>query len=83
MFLFGSDVKQNQLKAVEFWYQDEASKFSDWNYSDVIKARMKAVAESKFFELMGQLHLDLAMPEKYLPDGIEIRIRLNRDSPQF
>ena len=81
-FSFGSDVKQNQLKAGEFWYQDETTKFRDWE-SNAIKARMAAVAESKPFELMGRLHLDLAMQEKYLPNGIEIRLRLNRASPQF
>ena len=34
-------------------------------------------------ELWGRLHLDLAMQEKYLPNGIEIKIRLNRASPRF
>ena len=82
LFSFGSDVKQNQLKAGEFWYQDETTKFRDWE-SEAIKARMAAVARSKPFELMGRLHLDLAMQEKYLPNGIEIRLRLNRASPQF
>ena len=82
LFSFGSDVKQNQLKAGEFWYQDETTKFRDWE-SKAIKARIAAVAENKSFELMGRLHLDLAMQEKYLPNGIEIRLRLNRASPQF
>ena len=44
----------------------------------MIEKRMAAVAESKPLELMGRLHLDLAMQEKYLPNGIEIRLRLNR-----
>ena len=83
LFLFGSDVKQNQLKAGEFWYQDATGKFVDWDGSDMIKARMAAVTDSKPLELMGRLHLDLAMQEKYLPNGIEIRLRLNRASPQF
>ena len=82
LFSFGSDVKQNQLKAGEFWYQDETGKFVAFD-SEPIKARMAAVAESKPLELMGRLHLDLAMQEKYLPNGIEIRLRLNRASPQF
>ena len=83
LFSFGFDVKQNQLKAGEFWYQDTTGKFVDWGDSDTIKARMAAVEESKPLELMGRLHLDLAMQEKYLPNGIEIRLRLNRASPQF
>ena len=82
LFSFGSDVKQNQLRAGEFWYQDATGKFVAWD-SETIKARMVAVEESKPLELMGRLHLDLAMQEKYLPNGIEIRLRLNRASLQF
>ena len=44
---------------------------------------MKLTAESKSVELMGRLHLDLAMQEKYLPNGIELKLRLNRASSQF
>ena len=72
LFSFGSDVKQNQLRAGEFWYQDVTGKFVAWD-SEAIKARMAAVEESKPLALMGRLHLDLAMQEKYLPNGIEIR----------
>ena len=64
-------------------YQDETGKFTNSDGSESIEKRMKAVAESKPLELMGRLHLDLAMQEKYLPNGIEIRLRLNRASPQF
>lgn len=32
---------------------------------------------------MVRLHLDLAVQGRYLPNGIEIKIRLNRASPQF
>ena len=34
-------------------------------------------------ELQGRLHLDLAMQEKYLPNGIEMKLRLSRSSPRF
>ena len=82
LFSFGSDVKQNQLRAGEFWYQDATGKFAAWDSAE-FKARIAAVEESKPLELMGRLHLDLAMQEKYLPNGIEISLRLNRASPQF
>ena len=45
-----------------------------------VKARNAAVAKSIPVELLGRLHLDLAMQEK-LPNGIEIR--LGRASPRF
>ena len=80
LFSYGSDVKSNQLKAGEFWYLDSAGKFEDHD-SETIKAR--AVAKSRPVELWRRLHLDLAMQEKYLPNGIEIKIRLNRASPRL
>ena len=81
-FSYGSDVKSNKLKAGEFWYPDAAGKFEDFGNAN-IKARNAAVATSIPVELWGRLDLDLAMQEKYLPNGIEIKIRLNRASPRF
>ena len=82
LFSFGSDVKDNQLKAAEFWYEDEPGKFEDFDHANVT-ARITPFKLSKPLELQGRLHLDLAMQEKYLPNGIEFRLRLNRASPQF
>ena len=48
-----------------------------------VKARNDVVARSRPVELWGRLHLDLAMQEKYLPYGIEMKIRLNRASTRF
>ena len=39
-------MKDNQLKAGEFWYEDEPDKFDDLTHANV-KARAKPVAESK------------------------------------
>ena len=48
-----------------------------------VKARAKPVAESKSLELEGRLHKDLVLQEKYLPNGLEFRLKLNRALPQF
>ena len=48
-----------------------------------ITDRGKRVAKSKSVELQGILHLDLAMQEKYLLNGLEFKLRLNRSSPNF
>ena len=82
LFSYGSDVKDNQLKAGEFWYEGKLDKFDDLTHASV-KARAKPVAESKSLELQGRLHLDLVLQEKYLPNGLEFRLKLNRASPQF
>ena len=82
LFSYRSDVKENQLKAGEFWYEDEPDKFDYLTHANV-KARAKPVAESKSLELQGRLHLDLVLQEKYLPNGLEFRLKLNRALPQF
>ena len=82
LFSYGSDVKDNQLKAAEFWSEDESGSFENIT-SKCITYCGKRVAKSKTVELQGKLHLDLAMQEKCLPNGLEFKVRLNRSSPQF
>ena len=82
LFSYGEDIKPNQLKAGEFWDEDEAFKFENFE-SGPVKDRMKRIAGSESVELMGRLHLDLAMQEKYLLNGKELKLRLNRASSQF
>lgn len=82
LFSFGSDSKESHLEAAEFWIEDDAEKFENFEGAG-IKKRIGRVKLSKIDELWGRLHLDLGMQEKYLPNGVEIRIRLNRSSPQF
>ena len=62
LFSYGSDVKDNQLKAAEFWSEDEAGAFEDITNASITD-RGKRVAKSKSVELQGKLHLDLAMQE--------------------
>ena len=77
LFSYGSDVKDNQLKAAEFWSEDEAGAFEDITNASITD-RGKRVAKSKSVELQGKLHLDLD-----IPNGLEFKLRLNRSSPQF
>ena len=76
LFSYGSDVNDNQLKAAEFWSEDEPGAFEDIT-NTCITNRGKRVAKSKSVELQGKLHLDLAMQEKYLPNGLEFKLRFN------
>ena len=70
MFSHGSDVKDNQLKAAEFWSKDEPGAFEDMSKASITD-HDKRIAKSKSVELQGKLHFDLAMQEKYLPNGLE------------
>ena len=81
LFSYGSDVKDNQLKATELWSEDKPGAFEDMSNSSITD-HGRRVAKSKSVELQGKLHLDLAMEEKYLPNGLGFNRRLNRSSPQ-
>ena len=63
LFFYGSDVKENQLKAAEVWYKDASGTFEDMT-DGAITNRDVPVATSKAVELQGRLHLDLAMQAK-------------------
>ena len=68
LFSCVSDVKDNQLKAAEFWSDNEPGAFKDMS-NLTITDRGKRIAKSKSVELQGKLHLNRAMEENYLPNG--------------
>lgn len=83
---YSRDCKKTQLQALELWESDTAGHMNthahDGDNTGYI-ARRARVAESKVVELCGRLHLDIMLQEKYLPNGLEIRLRLNKASPHF
>ena len=81
LFSYGTDVKENQLKAAEFWSEGEPGAFVDMSNSSITD-RGKRIAKSISVELQGKLHLDLAIQEKNLRNGLEFKLRLHRSSPE-
>ena len=66
--------------------EDNAAHFNtlDRNWDNVgLQTRTDAILQSTTVELFGRLHLDQFQQENYLPNGIEIRLRLKRSSPNF
>lgn len=83
---YNKECKDTQLRALELWDKDTATHMQDntaGGANDGWKRRKTRIATSKSCELIGRLHLDLFLQEKYLPNGIEIRIKLNRASNNF
>ena len=84
---YNADSKSTFLNASVLWVEDTAAHFDTLNHDGVkntgIQKRIAVISQSKTAELFGRLHLDLFQQEKYLPNGIEIRLRLNRSSPNF
>lgn len=51
--------------------------------NDGLRERHKAINDSKKIVLMDRLHIDLFQQEKFLPNGVDVRLRFNRAKPQF
>lgn len=64
------------------WYKDEAGKLDD-DTNAGFKKRQALINESKPFELMGPLYLDLFRQNKYLLAGTSLRLKLLRSKPEF
>ena len=83
---YSPESKKTHLRAGELWIKDTAGHMTDAQTEGNnagAKQRIAAIAESKTVELFGRLHLDVFLQEKYLPNGVEIRLRLNKSRPEF
>jgi hypothetical protein len=48
-----------------------------------VKELREKIKQKRSFELMDRLHLDMWLQDKYLLNGVDIRLRLNRSSAAF
>jgi hypothetical protein len=83
---YSKDCQDTQLKAFELWDKDTATHMQDntrGGSNEGWKRRRLRIQGSVSCELIGRLHLDLLLQEKYLPNGIELRLKLNRTSNNF
>ena len=80
---FGREAKDSQLSSV-LWYQSTAGHFDERADANLgYLKRKQLAANSNQIETMGRLHLDLAFQNRYLLNGVEIRIRLIRSKNHF
>ncbi|XP_061193215.1 uncharacterized protein F54H12.2-like [Saccostrea echinata] len=47
------------------------------------RKRHQAIKDSKKIALFDRLHLDLFQQDRFLPNGVDVRLRFNRARPQF
>ncbi|XP_064647463.1 uncharacterized protein F54H12.2-like [Lineus longissimus] len=84
---YGEQVKKSQLQA-GLWFADEPGKFEkvDTTAADTnsgFKTRAQFIAKSRQLDLFGRLHLDLCHQNRYLLNGVDMKIRLNRTKNTF
>ena len=80
---FGEEAKKSQLSC-SFWYQDTASRFDSFtNANKGFQKRKNVAAGSKELDMIGKLHLDLCLRNRYLLSGVEVKLWLNRSKDAF
>lgn len=66
------------------WYDDEAGNMDDCeNGNTGLKNRKTFTKESDYVDMIGHLHVDLFNQEKFLLNGVELRLRLIRSRDTF
>ena len=85
---YGTDAKVTQLTG-QLWHKDTAI------HMDVVElvdgpvanagfvARREIIVRSRVFDMMGRLNVDLLLQDKFLINGVDVKIRLVRSKSAF
>ena len=85
---YGTDVKVTQLTS-QLWNKDTATRM---DAVEIVKgpaakeglvARRANIVRSRLVDLMGRLHQDLFLQDKFLINGVDVKIRLVRSKSAF
>ena len=85
---YGFDAKSTQLTN-QLWYKDKASRMHaielaagpDPNPGFV--TRRDYIAGSRVVDMMGRLHVDMFLQDKFLINGVDVKLRLVRSKSSF
>lgn len=83
---YGSDAKEGKLGAAMFSkdsadHMDATDVTTGWNVGLV--KRSKFLAGGKIVDMVGPIHADIFLQNRYLLNGVSMRVRLNRSSDAF
>ena len=79
---FDDSVKRNRLRYA-LWVDDWRGTRNDYDRNSGHTRRKSCVRESQQVELYGRLHLDLLMQERFLVNGVDMKLKLSRSKPGF
>ena len=80
---FGRETKKSQLSSL-LWHRNTSEHFDTLGATNLGYTKRKAlVAESKEIDMLGKLHLDLFFENRYLLNGVEVRLRTIRSKDLF
>ena len=74
---FGQEVKKTSQLSALLWHRNTSKHFDTRGATNLSYTKRKALAaESKEIDVLGKLHLDLFFQNRYLLNGVEVRLRL-------
>ena len=85
---YGPDAKDTQLTS-QLWHKDTATRMDAVEIADGPAAnegfvvRRESILRSRLVDMMGRLHVDLFLQDKFLINGVDVKIRLVRSKPAF
>ena len=81
---YGAEAKKTQLTS-QLWYKDTAGHMdaTQENGGNAGLARRRHIVGSRVVEMMGRLHVDLFMQDRFLLNGVTVRVRLVRSKDTF
>ena len=82
---YGDEAKNTQLTS-QLWYKDTAGHMDATNVdggNTGLVERGRYIAESRIVEMMGRLHVDLFLQDRFLLNGVSVKIRLVRSKDAF
>ena len=82
---YGAEAKKTQLTS-QLWYKDTAGHMeaTQGNAGNAgLVERRRHIAGSRVVEMMGRLHVDLFMQDRFLLNGVSVKIRLVRSKDAF
>ena len=82
---YGDEAKNTQLTS-QLWYKDTAEHMYattvDGGNTGLVERR-RYIAESRIVEMMGRLHVDLFLQDRFLLNGVSVKIRFVRSKDAF
>lgn len=80
---YGTAAKKSHLTC-GLWYKDTASKMNSCDSSNTGYTKREELArESKTIEMIGHIHADIFNQDKFLINGVEMRLKLVRSKDTF
>lgn len=79
---YGPAAKTSHLTTA-LWYEDTPKYMNDLNNNNGLAARREFTKRSKTLDLVGYIHSDVFNQEKFLINGVEVRLKFIRSKPEF